>query len=340
MKKNIIGIELFCGCGGLTKGLGDAGISMIKGIDIDETAKITYEKNNPKAKFVKGDIKKISVKDLMKGVNRRGKYLLLAGCAPCQPFSIHNSNSQNDKRRSLIQHFANLIKTIRPEFILVENVPGFKKNNVYYTKFINILKKHHYYFDESIIDAAEYGVPQHRKRYVLVGSLQGEINLPKGKYGKEGREYKTVRDAIKKFPKLESGKTHKKIRNHSSRNLSDINLKRIRLTPKNGGSRCDVPEQLKLQCHKKHKGHSDVYGRMCWDKPAPTLTCKCTSISNGRFGHPVQNRAISVREAATLQTFPKNYVFYSTHTNNTQHIGNAVPVLLAKQLGKSLMNSI
>ena len=335
MKKNIIGIELFCGCGGLTKGLSDAGINVVKGIDIDETAKMTYEENNPKAIFVEEDIRKISAKELMKGVNRRGKHLLLAGCAPCQPFSKHIKNSQHDKRRSLIQCFVNMIEKITPEYILVENVPGFqRKSNRYHTNLIRILKKHRYHFDEKIVNAANYGVPQTRSRYVLLASRHHEIKIPSGVYGNGKREFKTVKDVIRQFPRIKHGTSSKKIPNHSSHKLAEINIERIKLTPKNGGSRKDIPEHMKLKCHKKHGGHSDVYGRMSWDKPAPTLTCKCTSLSNGRFGHPTQNRAISVREAAALQTFPNNYIFYSCETTNAIHIGNAVPVLMAKKLGR------
>jgi len=335
MKKNIIAIELFCGCGGLTKGLTNAGINVAKGIDADKTAKATYEKNNPKSVFVEFDIRKLSVKDLIEGIDRKDHDLLLAGCAPCQPFSKHTIDSRYDRRKSLMWQFAYFVGKLKPEYLLVENVPGFKKNgNPYRIKFIQTLKKHGYYFDEGIIDAADYGVPQHRRRYVLLGSKRRPVRIPSGAYGAGKRPFKTVYDTIGKYPRIGAGKTHKRIPNHSARGLSETNLLRIRHTPKNGGSRKDVPKEMRLRCHEGHSGHRDVYGRMRWDRPSPTLTCRCNSLSNGRFGHPTQNRAISVREAASIQTFPDSYVFHSYDTNNAMHIGNAVPVLLAEELGR------
>lgn len=337
-KRKIVAVELFCGCGGLTKGLRNAGIRVIKGIDMDKTAKKTYEKNNPSSIFVQADIKKMSALELMEGVDRRGADLLLAGCAPCQPFSKHTNSSGTDKRRSLMQCFADMISQIKPEYILAENVPGFQKNtNPYHTRFLQTLDKHGYNYDERIINAAEYGIPQSRIRYVLLGSKNHSIAIPDGSYGKGKRKFRTVRDAIEKYPEIDAGQSCN-IPNHTARNLSERNLKRIKLTPEDGGSRRDIPEEMTLRCHREHSGHTDVYGRMFWDAPAPTLTCRCNSLSNGRFGHPVQNRAITVREAATIQTFPKGYVFYSCETRNAIHVGNAVPVLLAKKLGRVFTN--
>jgi len=336
MKQEIVGIDLFCGCGGLTYGLRKTGIKIVKGIDIDITAKETYVKNNPGSKFLLKDVRNITAGEIMKGVGRKGKKLLLTGCAPCQPFSLHNPYSKYDKRKSLMQCFATLIEKILPEFVLVENVPGFKTHsNPYYPNFIRTLKKNGYHFDEKIINAADYGIPQRRSRYVIIASKLGVIKIPEGTHGKGKQKYKTVGDAIKNFPAIKHGKKSSKIPNHSSCRLSEQNLERLRFTPKNGGSREDWPSRLKLNCHEKHTGHSDVYGRMSWSNVAPTLTCRCTSISNGRFGHPDQNRAISLREAATLQTFPQKYIFYGYDTNSALHVGNAVPVLLAKKLGKT-----
>ena len=334
MKKNIVAAELFCGCGGLTKGMTDAGIRVVKGIDIDGTAKDTYERNNPGSVFVESDIRKLSVKNLVDGIDRRRCDLLLAGCAPCQPFSKHVADSRYDRRKSLMWRFAYFVEKSRPEYLLVENVPGFWKDcNPYHAKFIRTLKKHGYFFDEGIVDAADYGVPQHRRRYVLIGSKKHPVKIPEGGYGTDEKPFRTVYDAIKKYPVIGAGKAHRKVPNHSARGLSEVNLQRISHTPKNGGSRKDIPDAMRLKCHEGHTGHRDVYGRMRWRRPSPTLTCRCNSLSNGRFGHPAQNRAISIREAASLQTFPDDYVFYSNDTRNAVHVGNAVPVLMAKQLG-------
>lgn len=340
VKKSIMAVELFCGGGGLTKGLSEAGIKVIKGIDADNTARYTYERNNPGAEFIESDIRKLSVKELMRGIDRKKNDFMLAGCAPCQPFSRHTFEPKRDKRKSLMQCFTHFVEKIIPDYLLVENVPGFKKDtNPYYASFIRTIKEHGYHFDEGVINAAAYGVPQSRRRYVLLGSQKHPIKIPFGAYGTKVR-FKTVRDAIKKYPKVKAGVLHAKIPNHQASNLTDVNLQRIKLIPNNGGSRSDLPKSMQLRCHKKHSGHTDVYGRMCWDRPSPTLTCKCISLSNGRFGHPIQNRAITVREAAALQTFPDNYVFYSTKTNNAVHIGNAVPVLLAKKLASVFMTNI
>lgn len=334
-KNDIVAIDLFCGCGGLTKGLTDAGIQVVKGIDIDGSAKDTYEKNNPGSVFVESDIRKLSVEEIMNGVDRMGKKLLLAGCAPCQPFSRMVADSRYDRRKSLIQAFAEFIYKLRPEYLLVENVSGFRKsNNVHRVRFIRTLKKCGYYFDERVINAADYGIPQNRRRYVLLGSNTTPVKIPAGSYGRNRMRWRTVRDTIKKYPRIAAGEHHKSVLNHSAPFLSDVNLARIRSTPSDGGSRDDVPEAMRLKCHTVHSGHNDVYGRMYWDKPSPTLTCKCISFSNGRFGHPEQDRAISVREAASLQTFPDDYIFHSCRTTNALHVGNAVPVLLAKELGK------
>jgi len=334
-RRPIVAVDVFCGAGGLTYGLRQVGIKVIRGIDIDVHAKKTYESNNPGAKFVNKDIKRITANEITENIDRSKTLFLLAGCAPCQPFSMQNrKQTVRDSRRSLMSSFARLVDEIVPEYVLVENVPGFmKKSNIYHTEFIKILKRHKYKYAEDILNAAEFGVPQKRKRYVIIASKASTISLPVGTYGNNGKAFKTVADAIKKYPRLKAGGSNRSVPNHVCRSLSLKNLERIALVPRNGGSRNQLPANLTLDCHKNHSGHSDVYGRMRWGMPAPTLTCKCTSFTNGRFGHPTQNRPISVREAAALQTFPDSYVFYGDITKISAHIGNAVPVLLAKKLG-------
>jgi len=229
-----------------------------------------------------------------------------------------------------------LVNEILPDYVLIENVRGFiKSTNPYRKELLSVLKKNGYHYSEGIVKAEEYGVPQSRHRYVLIASKFQEISLPNALYGPKGRfPYNTVRDAIESYPPLRSGQDFVKIPNHRSRKLSPLNLERIRIISKNGGSRNLLPKRLQLKCHSTYEGHSDVYGRMNWDKPSPTLTCKCNSLSNGRFGHPEQNRGISLREAAKLQTFPDNYIFYGGSTVIAKHIGNAVPVLLAEKIGR------
>ena len=337
----IIAIDCYCGAGGLTKGLRDSGIDVVKGIDNDPTARITYERNNPGSVFMEADMRKISPAEVMRGVGREGKKLLLAGCAPCQPFSKQNSNAcERDERMSLIRNFESLVSKILPDFVMIENVPGFrKKSNPYHCKFVRKLEGLGYFFDEDVLNAADYGVPQTRSRYVLIASKSGPIRLPRKTHGLSKRRRRTVRDAISHLPSIAAGERSTRIKNHSSSNLSRTNTQRIGHTPHDGGKRTALPPFLMLPCHSKHSGHTDVYGRMWWDRPAPTLTCRCTSLSNGRFGHPEQNRAISVKEAALIQTFPPSYVFYAGHTVNTKHIGNAVPVLFAKRMGQAIIKS-
>ena len=337
-KHNIVGIDVFCGAGGLTFGLSSSGINIITGVDIDGTVEKTYLANNPGVNFLKEDIKKIRSSDLIKDINREKNYFLLAGCAPCQPFSVQNRERKNDSRKSLMAYFTKLVIKLLPDYIVVENVSGFTNSNNSYHKFlVRSLTKNGYWYDEGILNAADFGVPQNRYRYVLIASRNGPINLPKPKYGHNLKPYKTVLEVIRKYPPLRAGTYSELLPNHKARMLSSINLRRIRLVPKDGGSRSALPKNLELTCHKNHSGHSDAYGRMAWQKPAPTLTCRCTSFTNGRFGHPTQNRAISLREAAALQSFPDSYIFYGNDTDVARHIGNAVPVALAKCLGTTIL---
>ena len=299
-------VDLFCGAGGMTRGLLDAGIRVVRGVDTDGTAKETYERNNPGAEFVQADIRNVSPGDITDGVDRSGG-LLLAGCAPCQPFSKHAPRNADDERRSLIENVGYLVERILPDYVLVENVPGFRDDNPHRTAFLKTLTDNGYRKDEQDVDAKDYGVPQTRRRYVLLASRRGPIYVPEG-----GAEHRTVRDAIWGFPEIEAGLNDSPdVENHVSSGLSDRLLERIKLTPPDGGSRRHTPKRLWTDCHLRHTGHTDTYGRMRWDAPAPTLTCRCISLSNGRFGHPEQHRAISVREAAAIQSFGNEYVFCS-----------------------------
>ena len=314
---------------------------MAKGIDVDATAGETYERNNPGSAFVNADVRRISAAEIMDGADRGGADLLIAGCAPCQPFSKHaDGYRRRDPRRSLIVRFAEIVEEIRPEYVLVENVPGFARGgNRHRVEFVRAVERRGYRYDERVIDCAEYGIPQSRRRYVLLGAAGRSIKIPPGTHEETSRRPKTVRDAISKYPRIPAGASSRTVPNHTAMRLSRDNLERIRATPHDGGSMSDIPGRMKTRCHTEHAGHTDTYGRMKWRRPSPTLTCRCNSLSNGRFGHPVQDRAITVREAAALQTFPDDYVFYSSTTNNAAHVGNAVPVALARILGEAIAGS-
>lgn len=343
----MIAVDFFCGGGGMTRGLMDAGIDVIAGIDSNPNCRETYEKNN-KNLYLEEDICKLSPQILLEKLPqlKDSDDVLLVGCAPCQPFSIlrreefdDSGNSIPHKSVNLLVEFGRFVKALHPAHVLVENVPGLKgKGQEVLTNFKQMLKKEGYNINEKIIYARDYGVPQNRRRYVLIASRIFQPKVPKPQYGKGLIPYKTVREAIGKYPVIIAGGEDKTYSNHKAANLKPILQKRIVATPHDGGSRTDWPEELVLNCHKDFKGHTDVYGRMKWDEPSPTLTVKCFSLSNGRFGHPEQDRAISLREAAALQTFPDDYIFYGSMQEIGRQIGNAVPVLLAKILGKYILS--
>lgn len=339
MKRGIVAVDLFCGAGGLTKGLSDAGINMVKGYDFDGKASETYEKNNKNSRFFQIDITKLKKDELIKDIDRNNNFFLLAGCAPCQPFSLINQNEiSKDERKNLVLKFGELIKETSPDFVFMENVPGLVngKGKRIFNKFLRILNKENYSYDFKILNTMNYGVPQRRRRLVLIASNYSEVKIPESTHEfSEGKSnIVKLKEIFGRYPPLKAGEKNDNLPNHESRGLSPLNLMRLNLTKKNGGSRKDLPRELVLKCHLKHSGHGDVYGRMSFDDVSPTLTCKCTSISNGRFGHPVQNRAISVREAAAIQTFPDDYVFYGNMSENTKWVGNAVPVKFAKVFGE------
>lgn len=189
------------------------------------------------------------------------------------------------------------------------------------------------------VDAKWYGVPQSRARWVVIASTCAQPVMPQPTHGPGLMEYETVRRAISHYPKLQAGAESKTFPNHRAANLTELNLKRVRATPHDGGGRLDWPEELVLDCHRgRYKGHSDVYGRLRWNAPAPTLTCRCYSISNGRYTHPEQNRAISLREAASLQSFSDDYRFYGVSQSEiAAQIGNAVPVRMGEALGRTVL---
>ena len=338
MKKGLVAVDLFCGAGGLTKGLSDAGINVLKGYDSDAKVSETYERNNRRSNFFHMDVVKLKKKELLDGIDRENNFFLLAGCAPCQPFSLINRKGiEGDDRRNLVLKFGRLIRETLPDFVFMENVPGLVngKGKVIFKKFLAILDNYKYFYDYKVLNVADYGVPQRRKRLVLIASKGIKVKIP-GNLSSDN--IVTLKEILTKYPPIKAGEKHPGISNHEARGLSELNLERLQRIRKNGGSRTDLPSEFILKCHKKHKGHTDVYGRMSFDNLAPTLTCKCTSISNGRFGHPTQNRAISVREAAAIQTFPDDYEFYGNMSENTRWVGNAVPVMFARAFGEYFIN--
>ena len=333
--------DFFVGCGGASWGFQAAGMEISFALDHDADARKTFEANFPDAHFEFADIRDLSVDAVRSRVEaERPNPMLFSGCAPCQPFTKQNTTRpefDQDERVPLLARFGDLVASCRPDLVFVENVPGLQKldsDSQPFGDFLSRLDAAGYKVDYQPIRLARYGIPQSRRRLVLVASLHGPINLPDETHGPgtPNEKYETVRDWIFHLPPIRAGEEHKEVPNHRAANLSARNVERIRATPEGGGHR-DWPEQLKLECHKGFSGYSDVYGRMSWDSPASGLTTRCTSYSNGRFGHPEQDRAISIREAACLQTFPEDFVFEGCMASMSRQIGNAVPVRLAKRLG-------
>lgn len=348
MKMNKIKVvDLFCGVGGLTNGLQQAGLKVVAGFDFDESCKFAYESNN-KSKFFHKDICSLSSVEVSKHF-QKASIKVLVGCAPCQPFSSYNYKNKNaeENKWQLLYEFARIIKETVPDIVSMENVPqlmNFKKAPVL-QDFIKNLEILGYKVSYKIVFAPDYGVPQGRRRLILLASKLGEIKLIEPMYKKE--EYLTVKSAIGSLPVLNHGESDENDYVHRSPKLSDLNLTRIRASKPGGSWKQDWNEELKLNCHKSESGKSygSVYGRMSWNNIAPTMTTFCTGIGNGRFGHPEQDRAISLREAAILQSFPKDYVFAPSREQLkasivATHIGNAVPPLLGKAIGQSIIEHI
>lgn len=336
--------DFFSGCGGTSRGMLEAGMKVRFGLDLDPDAKRTFEYNFRKAKFICADIQQITVKDVAPYIKRRnGHSLVFGACAPCQPFSIQTRNRwANDGRRNLLEEFHRFIEYFLPEYIFLENVPGFNQagqGEDQFEHFIGLLDLLGYCHDHDTVIAHNFGVPQRRRRLILVASLHGSIKLPDPTHGPgtDSPVLPTVWDWISDLPPIKAGETHPKDPNHRAARLSSLNLQRISSTPE-GGTRLDWPKKLQLKCHKAHSGHTDVYGRMHKNRPAPALTTRCISLSNGRYGHPVQDRAISVREAARIQTFPHNFHFLGSLNSMARQVGNAVPVELARICGLRIID--
>lgn len=334
--------DFFSGCGGTSCGFKNAGMEIALALDIDPDAERTFKANFPGVPFMRKDIAKLKVRDIAEHTQRHEKCpMLFCGCAPCQPFTKQKTlkpSEKKDRRRSLLYHFGKFVKHYRPEFVFVENVPGIQKitkTGSPIMRFASELERMGYKTAFTVVTSQDYGVPQRRRRLVLLASRMGEIGIPPASHGVGRKQYTTVREWISDLPEIEAGEEHigEGVKNHRAANLSELNLRRIKATPHEEG-RDKWPEELKLVCHSgEHKGHSDVYGRMRWDEPATGLTTRCISLSNGRFGHPEQNRAISIREAACLQTFPKEFEFFGSLNSMARQIGNAVPVQLARVFG-------
>jgi DNA (cytosine-5)-methyltransferase 1 len=346
-KKRLKAIDFFSGAGGLTYGLRMAGIDVVAGIDNDNICKETYEKNNPGSTFLERDVTKYAPEELERDLKlkKNDDTLLFAGCAPCQYWSIiHTTKEKSEKTKDLIFDFQKYVEYFLPGFILVENVPGISsKKGSPMASFLETIEKLGYTFkDHHIVDMSKYGIPQKRRRFTLLASRVADVSLPK-----TTRKEKSVKDVLGErngFQKISAGTKDSSKKIHTAAGLSKINLERLKMTPPDGGDRTEWQKKKNyaLACFSSNSNKfSDTYGRMWWNRPSPTITTKFYSISNGRFAHPEENRGISLREGATLQTFPKNYEFVSSSTADiAKMIGNAVPPDFAKILGEQIVKSV
>jgi DNA (cytosine-5)-methyltransferase 1 len=341
---NVAAVDLFCGIGGLTHGLIKAGIPVVAGIDIDETCKYAYEANND-SDFIYADITDLTGKEVS-DLYPEGCVKILVGCAPCQPFSTHtqkNKSRSSDEKWGLLYSFLKLIREVQPDIVSAENVPAIARSKVF-SDFITGLKDLGYDIFWDKVYCPDYGVPQSRKRLVLLASKFGPINIIPATHSRG--EYETVRGRIGELEVIAAGEVSTADPLHRASRLRDINLRRIRQS-KPGGTWKDWDEELRSPCHTKDSGrsYSGVYARMSWDALAPTITTQFFNYGTGRFGHPEQDRALSLREGALLQTFPLDYKFidlelpFSIKRLGT-HIGNAVPVDLGVAIGRSMLGHL
>lgn len=328
-------VDLFCGAGGLTHGLISEGIEVVAGVDVDEACRHPFEANNG-ALFVHQDVGEFSA-EYLNELFGDAEIRMLAGCAPCQPFSTYSQRYEvvGTPRWGLLYQFVRLIRSVRPELVTMENVPSVAKHKVF-ADFVEALKGMGYHVHYEVVDCSRHGLPQNRRRLVLLASLLGPMEL-----SDPTDERRTVREALGGLPSISHGESHPGDPLHTASKLSALNLERIRASLP-GGTWRDWPKHLVAECHQRETGRTypGVYGRMVWDEPAPTLTTQFYGFGNGRFGHPEQDRAISLREGAILQGFSGTYSFVPEGAPIRfkalgRMIGNAVPVTLGEIIGRS-----
>jgi DNA (cytosine-5)-methyltransferase 1 len=341
-------VDFFCSGGGMSSGMLNAGIKILAGIDYDNSCKETYEANITGAKFIHADVFEYQEAELEKELNlqRNDDDLIMIGCSPCQFWSIINTKREkSEKSKSLLVEFKRFVEYFNPGYVVVENVPGVlrRKDESGLEDFIIWLEASGYAVHHGVHNVMEYGVPQSRRRLTLIANRVNNNVLEPIKYN---GKLKTVFDTIGEhngFPKVEAGHRDETEFMHTVAGLKQINIDRLNITEKNGGSRMAYAnnEVLAPSCHKNDTvNFKDTYGRMWWDKPSPTITTKFFSISNGRFAHPEENRAISIREGAALQSFPLDYKIKATSiANAARMIGNAVPPKYANAIGKAIINN-
>lgn len=337
--QEVTAVDLFCGAGGLSYGLQKAGIAVVAGVDVDPACEYPFEANID-APFLLRDVSTVTP-DHLNALWRHADTRALVGCAPCRPFSPYRRGTDTSREKDwpLLSEFGRLVRETRPELVTMENVPRVGSSAVF-RAFVDELRRAGYHTDWSSCSCPEYGLAQTRRRLVLLASLLGPIVVPKGTFRGEPR---TVQEEIGGLPAISAGETSDEDPLHKSRALSDLNLRRIRASAP-GGTWEQWPERLRAECHRRETGSTfrNVYARMEWGKPAPTITTLAHNFGTGRFGHPDQDRPISLREAAMLQGFPRDYRFARPDdpvefSRLGRLIGNAVPPPLAEAVGDALL---
>lgn len=344
-------VDLFCGVGGLTRGIIDAGIPVVAGFDIDKTCQFAYENNN-NARFFVEDVKDVTGEQI-NALYAPDVIRVLVGCAPCQPFSSMASKyRKSDEERkkyeqdikwNLLTQFGRIISECLPDIVSMENVPKIQDTDVF-EQFLQTLNENGYEIDYKTVYCPKYGIPQNRRRTVLLASRLGKIKIIPETHSKN--EYPTVRQFIENLPHVAAGEICAVDPLHRTATLSELNMRRIRCS-RPGGNWKDWDVNLRTNCHRRKSGatYTSVYARMEWDKIAPTMTTQFYCYGTGRYGHPEQDRALTLREGALLQTFPRNYNFVPVGADFSiktiaRHIGNAVPVRLGQIIGQSILQHL
>lgn len=345
--RNLKAVDFFCGAGGMSYGFLQAGIEILAGIDIERQFEKTYLANHPRAKFINQDIIQYQPKELQNviSIKKFDDNLIFIGCSPCQYWSkINNDRRKSAYSNNLIYDFQRFIKFFLPGYVVVENVPGLLKerNNHVLLDFLDFLVFQGYKYEYRILRTDEYGVPQRRNRFVLIASrIASKISFPEPEKRKDLTVYNFIGEH-NGFPKVTDGHIDSTEFLHSTAALSPLNKRRTAITPKDGGTRLSWKDDSELQIPAyKDKDHyyRSIYGRLYWHKPSTTITTRFIATSCGRFTHPEEDRGLSLREGATLQTFPKNYKFIGGLVSVAKQIGNAVPPEMAKRIALSIKNN-
>jgi len=343
-------IDIFAGCGGATLGFKNVGFEVRAAVELDSVACSTYRMNHSEVNLLECDVRRLTADQILSAANlESGQTTVLLGCPPCQGFSRQSRSGAHDDRNRLVWRFISLAIKIAPEFIAFENVPGLSNGvgRLRWARAKGLLQSAGYQLVEGIVDSASYGIPQFRKRLVMLACRDSSPRLciPEATHSSPDKcrknglvPWTTTREAFNKLPPAGSYEVDAIDSLHQAPRHKEIVLQRLRHIPHDGGGRKSLPDSLVLQCHKSHSGHWDVYGRMRWDKPSPTLTTGCTNVTRGRFAHPEEDRAITLREAARLQTFPDWYRFGGARSEIASQIGNAVPPLLAEVFARHILS--